>query len=69
MPLILIKMLLPVAIQMIKVYIESTDSKQDDKVLDIVKEGAKYLSAKNNNSLTSNASYVVSKAIIRQYEK
>lgn len=44
--------LLPYAIDIIVKYIKSSDSSKDDKVLDIVKIGAKYLAGKENNNVT-----------------
>lgn len=49
----IVSLLLPLAIDIIKKYIESSDSESDDKVLEIVKDGAKYLVCKDNNKLTS----------------
>lgn len=45
--------LLPLAIEVIKSYIDSTSTKSDDRVLEIVKVGAGYLANKTNNDITN----------------
>jgi len=52
MPINLITVLMPLITKLIEVYIKSTSSKSDDKVLEIVKQGAKYLANKDNNEVT-----------------
>lgn len=47
--------LLPLAIDLIRGYIRSTDSKKDDLVLDIVKDSVCYLEGKDNNTVNSYA--------------
>jgi len=44
--------LLNLGINLVKSYVESSNSAQDDKVLDFVKYGAKYLANKDNNDVT-----------------
>jgi len=44
--------LLNLGINLVKSYVESSNSAQDDKVLDLVKDGAKYLANKDNNDVT-----------------
>jgi hypothetical protein len=46
--------LLPVGIQLVKSYVESSSSKKDDKVLKMVQDSADYLSRKPNNTLRQN---------------
>lgn len=48
----IVNIFLPVAIQTVKTYIKSTDSKNDDKLLEVTKIGAKYLAEKTNNTVT-----------------
>ncbi len=48
----LIPMLLPFAIDIIKKYVASSDSKKDDKVLEIAQETCKYMASKDNNTLS-----------------
>jgi len=50
----IVTLLMPFVLDLIVVYIKSSSSKQDDKVLEIVQEGAAYLAQKENN----NVSYV-----------
>lgn len=49
---ILTQIALPLAIKAIKRYINSTDTKKDDKVLDLVQKSANYLAKQDNNTLT-----------------
>lgn len=44
-------LLLELGIFIIKKYIESTESKKDDKILDLLKETAIYLAPKANNTV------------------
>jgi len=50
---LLTNLVLPLALDTVKSYINSTESKKDDKVLDIVQTGASYLAKKPNNDITS----------------
>jgi len=59
-----IKLLLPFAFDMVKEYIKSTDSTKDDKVLNIVQEGASYLAVKDNNTLNDKSLSELDKAIM-----
>jgi len=58
-------MLLNLGINLVKSYIESSDSKQDDKVLEVIKDGAKYLSSKDNNDMTVDLASTIVKTVIR----
>jgi len=58
-------MLLNLGINLVKSYISSSDSKQDDKVLSVVKDGAKYLSAKDNNDITVDIANSVIKTVMK----
>ncbi|RXK01508.1 hypothetical protein CRV02_08340 [Arcobacter sp. CECT 8989] len=49
---ILTNFVLPLAVDTVKKYIDSTESKKDDKVLEVVQSGAKYLANKGNNTIT-----------------
>ena len=44
-------LLLPLAVDLIRSYIRSSDSSKDDKVLNVVQEGCRYLAPKDSNSL------------------
>jgi len=56
-----IRLLLPVAIDVIMKYIRSTDTKRDDEILKIVEVGAGYISAKNDDDLNSKIAKVIRK--------
>lgn len=58
MPLLL-DLIVPIAVQIIKSYIESSSSKKDDLILSTVKEGCSYLAPKDNNDVN----YIMSAAI------
>ncbi len=48
-------LLVPLAVDLIRMYIKSSDTKKDDKVLDVVKEGCYYLSQNpSGNNVTVN---------------
>ncbi len=61
MPMIL-QLVFPFLLDMLKEYIASTDTTQDDKVLSIVQEGASYLALSENNTLQKADSKVIEKA-------
>ena len=48
----IVTLLMPFVLDLIVVYIKSSSSKQDDKVLEIVQEGAAYLAQKENNDVS-----------------
>lgn len=58
-------MLLNLGINLVKSYIESSDSKQDDKVLDVVKQGAKYLAQKDNNDVTVDLASTIINSVMK----
>jgi len=47
----LINLLLPIGLQIVESYIKSSSSKEDDKVLEVVKTASKYLAYKSSNTL------------------
>jgi len=49
--LLLTNLVVPLAVDGIKKYINSTESKKDDKVLELVQTGASYLAKKPNNTV------------------
>ncbi|WP_373002186.1 hypothetical protein [Sulfurimonas sp.] len=57
--------LLNLGINLVTKYVSGTESKHDDKVLDLVKDGAKYLSAKDNNDVTVDLAESVFKAVMK----
>lgn len=48
----ILNLILPLAVEIVKAYINSSSSKKDDLILETVKGGCSYLSAKDNNSLS-----------------
>lgn len=58
--------LLNLGINLVKSYIESSDSEQDDKVLEVLKDGAKYLSKKDNNDITVDFADSIIKAVVKK---
>ena len=58
--------LLPIAIDIIKSYINSTSTKSDDKVLDIVKVGAKYLANNDTTSVSNYEAEILAQTEIKQ---
>ena len=58
-------MLINLGINLIKSYIESSNSKQDDKVLSVIKDGAKYLANKDNNDVTVDVADSIVKAVMK----
>lgn len=55
----LLRILMPFAIDTIRSYVKSSDSKQDDKILSIAQETASYLSVKDNNTLSLNTADIL----------
>ncbi|MDY0327552.1 MAG: hypothetical protein RBR07_04810 [Arcobacteraceae bacterium] len=45
--------IIPVAVELLKKYIDSTSSTKDDKVLEVVQSGAEYLAIKHNNTVST----------------
>lgn len=51
MPISLISYFVPLAVELLKLYIKTTDSSKDDKVLEVVQTGCVYLAPKGNNTI------------------
>lgn len=58
-------MLLNLGINLVTKYIESSDSKQDDKVLEVIKDAAKYLSSKDNNDISTDLASTIIKTVMK----
>jgi len=56
--------LMPFIFDLIKEYIKSSDTTKDDKVLEVVQMGAKYLATSENNTVTQLNSDVLATAIM-----
>lgn len=46
-------LIVPLAVELVKAYVNSSSSTKDDKVLEIVQTGAEYLSRKPNNTVST----------------
>lgn len=66
---ILTNFLLPVAVKTVTKYIDSTESKNDDKILELSKIGVEYLAKKNNNNVRMSLAKVLKKSDMRQIQK
>lgn len=55
----LISLLVPLAVELLKAYFKSTDTKQDDKVLEVVQQGCYYLAPNKNNDLNIETADIV----------
>ncbi len=65
----LIRLFLPIAVKILKKYIINSDSKKDDVILDVVKTTSKYMSQKDNNTLSLDTASAVALAIIKKVSK
>lgn len=62
------QLVLPLAVEAVKSYVKTSDSTKDDKVLEIVQTGAKYLAPKDNNSLDENTSNAIRKSTMKKLQ-
>ena len=53
-------LLLPFAVELVKAYIQNSDTKHDDKILDVVKDSCYYLADSQNNDVSLGLAYDVS---------
>lgn len=66
----LLPLLLPVAVDIIRGYIKSSSTKKDDKILEVVQEGARYLADCPNCSITdSQARFLAAQTIEKKDKK
>ena len=63
------KLMLPFFLGMLKEYIESSDTTQDDKILGIVKDSANYLADKDNNTLNKQVAQDISDFQMQEWGK
>ena len=56
---VLINMFIPLATKTITEYIKNTETKQDDKILEVAKLSINYLSENTNNTVTKEISKVL----------
>lgn len=67
--LLLTNVVLPIAVDAVKKYINSTESKKDDKVLDLVQTGASYLANKSNNTLDNTLADMVKESKMKTLQR
>lgn len=65
----LLRLLLPFAFNVVSKYVASSDSKKDDVILDIVKNTSKYMSLKDNNTLSIDTASAIALAKIKKVSK
>ncbi len=53
---LIVSFVLPVAVDTVKSYVKSSDTKNDDKVLELTQIGAKYLAGSSTNTVTQTIS-------------
>lgn len=52
MPIALIQILLPFAVNLLTSYLKNKDTSRDELILDTVKKSCQYLASKDNNTMT-----------------
>lgn len=52
MPIVLIQILLPFAVNLLSAYLKNKDTSKDELVLNAVKDSCRYLACKDNNTVT-----------------
>lgn len=55
----LISALLPFALEIVKAYFKTTDTKKDDQVLEVVQQGCYYLAPNKNNDMNVQTADIV----------
>jgi hypothetical protein len=65
----LLQLLIQLGLYAFKEYAKNSDSKQDDKILEAVQIGAKYLAPKSNNNLTVYTFNDLQKVEMRQTQR
>lgn len=66
---LLVNIFVPVAVKTVENYVKTSDSKSDDKVLDVVKIGANYLAEKQTNNLTKTLAKELNKTDMLKVQK
>lgn len=57
----LFTLLLPLAIDVVRMYIKSSDTTKDDQILNVVQDGCRYLAPKDSNDLSPELSKKIQK--------
>jgi hypothetical protein len=55
----LISLFVPLAVEIIKAYFKTTDTKKDDQVLEVVQQGCYYLAPNKNNDMNVQTADIV----------
>ena len=58
-------LLLNLGVNLVKKYVESSESKGDDKVLELVKDSVDYMSKKDNNDVTVDIADTIIKSVMK----
>jgi hypothetical protein len=66
---LLTQVVLPIAVKSTIKYIESSETKKDDKVLEVVQKGASYLAYKHNNTVSVDTAKSLATDTMRQTQK
>ncbi len=66
---LIVSFVLPVAVDTVKSYVNSSDTKNDDKVLELTKIGVNYLADSSNNSVTKTISESLNSSTMHQAQK
>ncbi len=64
-----VSFVLPVAVDTVKSYVNSSDTKNDDKVLELTKIAVNYLADSSNNSVTKTISESLNSSSMHQAQK
>lgn len=56
----LMNILVPLAVELVKLYFRNTETKYDDRILDVVQSGCRYLADKENNTVDQIAVNILS---------
>lgn len=57
----LFTLFLPLAIEVLRMYIKSSDTSKDDQILNVVQDGCRYLAPKESNDLSLDLSKQIQK--------
>lgn len=66
---VLLKIVLPLAVDAVKSYVNNSESKKDDKILEMTQIGATYLAKKGNNNVRAIIADELNNSSMRTYQK
>lgn len=64
-----VTLLVPLAVELLKLYFKNTDTQKDDQVLQVIQEGCYYLAPKDNNDLDIYTADMVSTHMMKEEKK